>query len=214
MLNHQFMYINTLKRQLGIRIFVIKVIFSKKKHMWQVTTRGGFFWFFGGEGLSNDVFIIVKFFFHYNNFALYVNRNIMFNSIIFRFFLQFFTDAKKFFLISSLMHCFSFRFSVNQPHLSSIMPRHNVNKGILTTDRTSQEGHCDEANEGCLPAWSSCCPSSSLSGCLHPDQEGHCPFYRLHVSVLGLHRPKPVLTPSLLAYNFITTLRADHFKLI
>ena len=26
MLNHQFIYINTLKRQLGIRIFVIKVI--------------------------------------------------------------------------------------------------------------------------------------------------------------------------------------------
>ena len=82
---------------------------------------------------------LLSFFFHYNNFALYVNTNILSNSIIFRFFLQFFTDAKKFFLISSLMHCFSFRFSGNQPHLSSIMPRHNVNKGILTTDRTNLE---------------------------------------------------------------------------
>ena len=51
MLNHQFIYINKLKRQLGIRIFVIKVIFSKKKTRVTSHNSGWVFLVFWGGGV-------------------------------------------------------------------------------------------------------------------------------------------------------------------
>ena len=58
------MYINTLKRQLGIRIFVIKVIFSKKKNTCDKSQLGvGFFGFFGGRGCQMMYLSLLSFFF-------------------------------------------------------------------------------------------------------------------------------------------------------